>query len=68
MLEGLGYRAAEAACRFLPCPSAAARRAVGPQPIRDPTTDIIIIIILILYRQYLIIGSQVRRESQDKNT
>ena len=25
------------ACRFLPCPSAAARRAVGPQPITDET-------------------------------
>ena len=31
-LAGLGYKVPYAACRKIPCPSAAAQRAVGPQP------------------------------------
>ena len=31
-LAGLAYKVPDAACRKIPCPSAAAQRAVGPQP------------------------------------
>ena len=34
---GWAYKKPQAACRKIPCPSAAARRAVGPQPITVPS-------------------------------
>ena len=34
-LAGLAYKVPDAACRKIPCPSAAAQRAVGPQPTKS---------------------------------
>ena len=36
-LAGLAYKMPDAACRKIPCPSAAAQRAVGPQPTKHKT-------------------------------